>query len=139
MRKFNVTVNGTMYEVAVEEVKGAGEAKTETAAAPKPVNDAPKATAAKPAAAPAAPAAKAEAPKKPVPAGSGSVTAPMPGTVLSLKVAEGDSVKAGQVILILEAMKMENEITAPQDGTVKSLHVAAGSSVGAGDVMVVLE
>jgi biotin carboxyl carrier protein len=63
----------------------------------------------------------------------------MPGTILSVKVQSGDSVTAGQVLLILEAMKMENEITAPKAGIVKSLHISVGASVGAGDVMVVIE
>ena len=127
MKKFNITVNGTSYEVEVEEVKAAG------AAAPKA---APKAAPA-PAAAPAAPAA----PKKAaVAAGAGehSIDAPMPGKVVKLVAAEGQAVKDGDVLLILEAMKMQNEITADTDGTVKSFNVAAGQSVKAHESLVIL-
>ena len=127
MKKFNITVNGTSYEVEVEEVKAAG------AAAPKA---APKAAPA-PAAAPAAPVA----PKKAaVAAGAGehSIDAPMPGKVVKLVAAEGQAVKAGDVLLILEAMKMQNEITADTDGTVKSFNVAAGQSVKAHESLVIL-
>ncbi len=128
MKKFNITVNGTSYEVEVEEVKAAG-------AAPAP-KAAPKAAPA-PAAAPAAPAA----PKKAaVAAGAGehSVDAPMPGKIVKLVASEGQAVKAGDVLLILEAMKMQNEITADADGTVKSFNVAAGQSVKAHESLVIL-
>ena len=124
MRKFNITVNGVAYEVEVEEV-AAG-----SAAPAAPVAAAPKAA---PAAAPtAAPAAKA-----PVAAGT-QVKAPMPGTILDVKVSQGASVKKGDILAILEAMKMENEILAPQDGTVAQVSVAKGASVNSGDVLVVL-
>ena len=110
MKKYNITVNGTTYAVAVEEAGGA------------------------PSAAPAA--APAAAPKAAPAAGGGAtLTAPMPGTVLDVKVAEGAAVTAGQVVLILEAMKMENEITAPADGTVASIPVAKGASVNSGDTL----
>ena len=111
MRKFNITVNGTAYEVEVEEV-AAGES-----AAPK-----------------AAPAA----PKAAAPANGTKINAPMPGTILDVKVAQGAAVKKGDVLLILEAMKMENEILAPQDGTVAQVSVSKGASVNSGDVLVVL-
>jgi biotin carboxyl carrier protein len=109
MRKYNVNVNGTAYEVTVEEVKGG--------AAPAPA----------PAAAPApAPAA----------AGSGEpVNSPMPGTILDVKVAAGQAVKSGDVLMILEAMKMENEIMAPKDGTVTSVAVSKGASVESGALL----
>ena len=127
MKKFNVTVNGTTYEVEVEEVKAAGSAPVaRPAAAPAP----------KPAAAPApaaAPVAKAAAG-----AGEHSIDAPMPGKVVKLVANEGAAVKAGEVLLILEAMKMQNEITADADGTVKKFNVAAGQSVKAHESLVIL-
>ena len=126
MRKFNITVNGVAYEVEVEEV-AAGEASAPAAAAPKA---APKA---------AAPAAKPAAAPKAAPVANGTkVNAPMPGTILDVKVAQGQAVKKGDVLLILEAMKMENEILAPQDGTVAQISVGKGASVNSGDALVVL-
>ena len=127
-KKFNVTVNGTTYEVEVEEVKAAGSSAPRPAAAPAP---APK---------PATPApASAPAPAK-VAAGAGehSIDAPMPGKVIRLVANEGAQVKAGEVLLILEAMKMQNEITADADGTVKKFNVAAGQSVKAHESLVIL-
>ncbi len=115
-KAYTITVNGTAYDVQVEEKGGAA-----VAAAPK----------AAPKAAPA-PAAK------PVAAGSATVAAPMPGKVLEVKVKAGDAVKSGDVLLILEAMKMQNEIMAPADGTVSDVRVSAGSTVNTGDVMIVL-
>ena len=121
MKNLIVTVNGVAYNVTVEEGTG-------TAAASAPVAAAPVAAPA-PAAAPAAPAAPAGA------AGSVTVTAPMPGNILDVKVKAGDSVKAGDTLLILEAMKMENEISAPQDGTIASIDVRKGDTVNSGDVL----
>ena len=121
MRKFNVTVNGTAYEVEIEEVAGA---QTAAPAAP--------ATSAAPKAAPSAPAA----PK--TPAGAVAIKAPMPGTILKMNVTVGQAVKKGDIVAILEAMKMENEIFAPQDGTVASVNVGKGSAVKADDVIVTL-
>ncbi len=115
-KKFNVTVNGTKYEVEVEEVKAAGSA---------PVASAPRAAAPAP-----APAPKAAAPAPaPVAGGGHSIDAPMPGKIIKLVASEGQAVKAGEVILILEAMKMQNEITSDIDGTLKKFNVAAGQSV----------
>lgn len=119
MKNYRITVNGNVYDVAVEET-GAG---TAPAAAPKA---APKAA---PAAAPKA-AAGAQ--------GGVKITAPMPGKVLSVKAPVGTAVTKGQVVMILEAMKMENEIVAPQDGTVASIDVAEGGSVEAGAVLATL-
>ena len=120
MKYYNITVNGVAYSVSVEET-AAGAAPVAAAA--------PKAPAA-PAAAPKAPAAPAGA------AGAVTVKAPMPGNILDVKVAAGASVKAGDVLVILEAMKMENEIVAPQDGTVASVNVNKGDTVNSGDVLV---
>ena len=133
MKKFLIKVNGNQYEVEVEEVRdGSVVAEPATYSAPAPK--------AAPAAAPAsAPAAAAPKNDTAVPAGAAKITAPMPGTVLGVKVNSGDAVKKGQVLLILEAMKMENEIVATQDGTVASINVAKGSSVNAGDVLLSLK
>lgn len=125
MKKFNVTVNGTAYDVEVNEVKAAA-----PAAAPKAAPAAaPKAPA--PAPAPAAAAA-------PVPAGAETVKAPMPGKILSVAVSAGQAVKKGETLLILEAMKMQNEIAAPHDAVVAEVRVAANQTVSTGDDMVVL-
>lgn len=121
MKNYRITVNGTAYDVAVEEL---GVGATPAAA--------PAATAAPAPVAPAAPAAPAAA------AGSIEVTAPMPGKILNVKAAVGTAVKKGDVILILEAMKMENDVVAPEDGTVASINVSAGDSVEAGDVLATL-
>jgi len=131
MRKFNISVNGKAYEVEVEEIGGVTTSAPRPAAAPTPRAAAP--AAAKPAAPAPAPAAP-----KAVPAGGNTITAPMPGTVLDIKVKEGDSVSNGQVLVILEAMKMENEIMAPADGKILSVNVAKGASVNAGDVLIVI-
>ena len=126
MKKFNITVNGTAYEVEVEEVKD------KVAAAPKAAAPAPKA-----APAPAAPAAPGKAA---VAAGAGehSIDAPMPGKIVKLVASEGQAVKAGDVLLILEAMKMQNEIAADADGVVKTFNVTAGQSVKVHDSLVIL-
>lgn len=137
MRKFRVTVNSTTYEVEVEEVGGeqprAAAPVAQPARAAAPVTTAP---AAAPKAAPAA--APAAAPRTPS-AGGSQVKAPLPGVVLSIKVKPGDVVKRGGLLLILEAMKMENEILAPQDGTVREILISSGASVNTGDALVVLD
>ena len=110
MKNYTITVNGKVYEVTVEEgFTGQGE-KSGTSPAP---TAAPKAAA----------------------AGSVKITAPMPGKILDIKISVGQAVKKGDVVMILEAMKMENEIVAPQDGTVASVQAAAGSAVEAGDTL----
>lgn len=127
MRKFVINVNGKSYEVEVEEVGGA-------------VVSAPSAPAAPQQAAPAAPAPVAQAApvqaSAPTPAGAAAVNAPMPGTIVSIKVNVGDMVKAGDVLCILEAMKMENEIMAPSDGKVVAVNTTPGASVNTGDALV---
>jgi biotin carboxyl carrier protein len=115
VRKFMINVNGKSYEVEVEEIKDGVSAAPVAPVAPA----APRAAA--PAAAPAPKPAPAAAPAAaPVPAGASTVTAPMPGTILSINVKAGDAVKKGQVLCILEAMKMENEIMAGADGCISS-------------------
>jgi len=132
MKKYKITVNGNAYEVDVEEIGGAPEVKAVQAAAPAP-KPAP-APAPKPAPAPAPKPAPESAPKA-APASSGAgedVLAPLPGTVISVNVKAGDAVKANQVLLIFEAMKMENEIVASRDGTVAKVYVAKGDSLESG-------
>lgn len=128
MRTFNITVNGQTYVVDVEEVGGVQTAAPVRAAAP---------VAAAPVAAAPAAAPKAAAAAAPV-AGGEPVKAPMPGNILDVKVKVGDTVKAGAVLCVLEAMKMENEIPAPKDGKVAQVVVTKGATVGAGDTLVVL-
>lgn len=125
MRKYHVVVNGTAYEVDVEEVTGGAPAAPVAVPAP--------------AVAPAPVAAPAPAPvAAPAPAASGEgekVTSPMPGTILKILAKVGQTVKSGEVIMILEAMKMENEIMAPQDGTVTSIGIAEGAAVESGTLL----
>ena len=111
MKAYRVTVNGNVYEITLEVID-----KADIKAAP-------------------APAAPAAAPAAPVAAGAKSITAPMPGTILKVNVQNGAAVKKGDVLMVLEAMKMENEIMAPADGTVASVNVAQGASVEAGAVL----
>ncbi|MBQ1892943.1 MAG: biotin/lipoyl-binding protein [Clostridia bacterium] len=114
MRKFLVNVNGTSYEVEVEELKGdVKPAAIPAPAAPQPVHAAPGA--------------------------AEIISAPMPGTIVGVNVKVGDSFKRGQVLLVLEAMKMENEILAPRDGRVVNLNTQKGASVNSGDVLIAFE
>ena len=111
MKKFHITVNGTAYEVDVEEIGASA-----------------------PVAAPAAPVAAPAA----APVGGTTITCPMPGTIIDIKVAAGDTVAEGQVLLIFEAMKMENEIVAPCAGTVAGIHTSKGDTVDSGAVLISL-
>ena len=113
MKKYRVNVNGTAYEVELEEITGAA--------------------AAAPVAAPVATPAPAAAP-----AGGEQITSPMPGNILSVNVAAGDTVKKGDVLMILEAMKMENEIMCPCDGKVVSVSVTKGATVESGALLCVI-
>ena len=108
-------MNGTVYEVELEDITGAA-----------------------PASAPAAPAAPAAAPVS-APAGGEKITSPMPGNILSVNVADGDTVKKGQVLMVLEAMKMENEIMCPCDGKIASVNTSKGASVESGTLLCVIQ
>lgn len=111
MKKYRVTVNGTAYEVELEELTGA---------------------------APSSPAPAASAPAA-APAAGEKITSPMPGTILSINVAAGDMVKKGQVLMILEAMKMENEIMCPRDGKIASVNTSKGAAVESGALLCVIQ
>ena len=124
MKKYNVTVNGTAYEITLEVVDAADVKAAAPAAAPAP--------------APAAPAPVAAAPAAPAAANGETVNAPMPGNILAVNVTNGAQVKKGDVLMILEAMKMENEIICPCDGTVASVNVTKGSTVETGAVLCVI-
>lgn len=116
MKRYNITVNGKAYDVAVEEIDG-GSAPVVSAAP--------------------APAAAAPAPAAPVADGT-KVTAPMPGTILDIKVSVGDTVEAGQAIMVLEAMKMENDVNAPCAGKILSINTTRSSAVETGAVLAVI-
>lgn len=161
MRTFRVTVNGQVYDVEVEEVghapvvtsvapsrpaeaAPAAPAPTPSSAAPAPApaaRPAPANPAAAPVAKPVAPpaAAQPKAAAAPVAGGGANVTAPLPGTILDVRVSAGQQVSAGQVLCILEAMKMENEISSPAAGTVAQVAVQRGQSVNVGDLMFVVK
>jgi glutaconyl-CoA decarboxylase len=135
--KYVVTLNGKNYEVDVTEtdaiVTGITEVPVMVAAAPAAAPVAAQAEAPKAEEAPAAPAAPA------APTASGTqVKAPMPGTILAIKASAGQAVKAGDVIVVLEAMKMENDIVAPCDGTVKEIVVTKGTTVNTDDVLAII-
>ena len=128
MSKYRITLDGKTYEMDVELIGEGGAVKPTVKAA------APSVVAAQPAA--AAPAVSAAPAKQSqTEAGSGSVVAPMPGTVIKIVKNAGDEVKAGELVLILEAMKMENEISAPVSGTIASINCTAGGTVNGGDVL----
>ncbi|QSZ27216.1 biotin/lipoyl-binding protein [Aceticella autotrophica] len=117
MKKFNITVNGKLYKVEVEEIRedvtsDVSEPKSKPSPSSKPVD---------------------------LPIGVKTIPAPMPGTILDIKVKEGQPVKKGDVLLILEAMKMENEIAASFDGIIASINVSKGTSVNTGDALVTIK
>ena len=118
MKKYRVTVNGTVYEIELEELTGAAPV---SAPATTPV----------PAASPA--------PVAPAPAGGEQITSPMPGTILNINVTQGASVKKGDVLMILEAMKMENEIMCPSDGRVDTVNTSKGATVESGTLLCVIQ
>ena len=120
MKKYKVIVNGIAYEIELEEMTGAAPVAAAPVAAPV-----------------AAPAPAAPAPA--APAAGEPVTSPLPGTVLNIKVNVGDKVSAGQVLLVLEAMKMENDIVAPKDGVVTGITVAKGAAVEAGATLCTIQ
>lgn len=121
MKNYTITVNGNVYDVTVEEGAGVATGNTSTNVPKVPVKTAP-------------------APKPVSAGGEGKikVNAPMPGKILGLKANVGQAVKKGEVILILEAMKMENEVVAPEDGTIAGINVAVGDSVEAGAILATL-
>lgn len=126
MRKFIIKVNGNSYEVEVEEVRGGAPAQiTVPTTTPAPTQV----------------AETAPAPKKEVAVSAGQevIEAPMPGSIVRINVSEGQEIKSGDVLLILEAMKMENEIISPRDGKVVAITTSVGSTVNAGDKLVVIE
>ena len=111
MKKYRVTVNGTVYEIELEEMTGAATAPT----APVP------------------------APVAAAPAGGEKIASPMPGTILAINVTQGAAVKKGDVLMILEAMKMENEIMCPCDGTIASINTSKGATVETGTLLCVIQ
>lgn len=123
MKNYTITVNGNVYDVTVEEGGQGSTVSAPSVARPQAPKAAPKAV--------ATPTASGSQ-------GSVKVNAPMPGKILALKANAGQAVKKGDVLLVLEAMKMENEVVAPQDGTVASVNVAVGAMVEAGDILATL-
>ncbi len=120
MSKYKITLNGKAYELEVELMDGSAPVAAAPKAAPAPVASAPKTAA-------------------PVAGGAGCVNAPMPGTILRVNKNVGDSVAAGESVVVLEAMKMENDINAPKAGKIKSLSVAQGQTVAAGEFLFEVE
>lgn len=135
LRKFKIAIDGQEYLVEMEEIGGAP-------AAPTPVATTPAAAPVQPTVAPTVAPTVEDAPAQPatsaVAAGADALTAPMPGTILRILVNVGDAVKQNQPVMILEAMKMENEIVAAADGVVSGIHVAQGDMVNPGDALITI-
>ena len=126
MKNYRIIVNGVSYDVAVQELDGAE--VSETVAAPVPAAvPAPK------------PAAKKAASRKASGSGSVKINSPMPGKIVAIKADPGATVKKGDVVVVLEAMKMENEICAPQDGTIAGIEVSVGDQVEGGDLLATMD
>lgn len=131
MKKFIIKVSGKEYEVEVEEVKQEGVVSQAISEGKEVISNTVKS------AAPATSSMPANNNNK-APIGAETIDAPMPGVILDVKVKEGDTVKKGDVLLILEAMKMENEIVSPKDGNIVSVNTLKGASVNAGDTLLSL-
>lgn len=134
LRKFKISIDGTQYLVEMEEISAPQPTAADAVAAPAPA-PAPAAPAPAPAPAEAPAPAPAPAPSAEAPAGAHTQTAPMPGSIIDIKVNVGDAVKVNQPVVILEAMKMESEIVAEKDGVIASINVAKGDMVNPGDVL----
>lgn len=131
LRKFKIAIDGQEYLVEMEEIGGAP-------AAPTPVATTPPAAPVEPTTAPPVADAPAQPATSAVAAGADALTAPMPGTILRILVNVGDAVKQNQPVMILEAMKMENEIVAAADGVVSGIHVAQGDMVNPGEALITI-
>ncbi|MCA9264645.1 MAG: biotin/lipoyl-binding protein [Planctomycetales bacterium] len=129
MRKLRITIENKSYEVTVEDLTDPDDYRAPLMPAPAPVSAPSGVT----------PPQRVESTKPTQPAAAGAVTSPMAGVIQSVSVKPGDSVQVGQTLVVLEAMKMENQITAPAAGTVREVNVKAGDSVGEGQVLVVVE
>ncbi len=126
IKKYNITVNGNTYDVEVEEVGS----EASTVSRPQATQNSPR---------PQAIPNQSQKPQAVPVAGGDNILSPMPGTINDVRVKAGDSIKKGQVLLILEAMKMENEIMANSDGTISAVNISKGSSVNVGDVLVTIK
>lgn len=132
MKKYYVTVNGNRYEVEVEEVKNNFDNMNEPAPQAQQSQ-------AQPAASTASSAATKKTQPKNTPSEGEKINCPMPGTIVNINIKEGDSIKKGDLLFVLEAMKMENEIVSPVDGTVASIAVTKGETVNTEDLLAVIE
>ena len=132
MKYFNITVNGVLYQVSAEEVSAPGVPAPQAPGVNTPVDTA------APAPPPAAAPASAQVQSVPT-GGEGLLKAPMPGTIVAVEKAVGQVVSAGDVVIVLEAMKMENEIYAPRSGTISQIYINKGDTVSAGDPMLLIE